>query len=68
VTKALDERLRDRVFVLDDEQVHALIVGCRGNTRGLRGAILGKSLPSPGSGLAGRDLPSRSTFEPEVAR
>ena len=31
----LDERLRDRVFVLDDEQVHALIVGARAATRRL---------------------------------
>ena len=65
--QALDERLGDRVLVLDDEQVHGLIVGRRAPA-GV--GCVTQSGRSPYLRLA-RDLPRRaylrrSTFEPEV--
>ena len=66
-TQALDERLGDRVLVLDDEQVHASDrTAPRAGAAWATARILAKSLPSPGSRLAGDGLPSRSTSRTEV--
>ena len=59
----LDERLRDRVFVLDDEQVHDLIVGVR--ARPTAGSVA-ESWRTPCLRL-GRRLPGGPTFERHIS-
>ena len=65
-TQAFDERLGDRVFVFDNEEVHDVIVRASPSSRTAGWLFLAKSLPQPGSPLAGRVLPSERNSQTEV--